>query len=137
MKKLLRLRPHHVLCLNYFIGKGYSGEFVENMFNIKYLLCQKPDEKIVIHRGIDCICAACPNNLGTVCRTQGKVAHYDAEVAETCGFTEETPVLWSECERLVLEKIIRAPGVRKKICFDCLWKTICQQQDVENSVENV
>ncbi len=131
------LRPHHALCLHYFIGKGYGGGFVENMFHIKRLLCEKPDTEVVFHHGTDEICAACPNRSKGLCSTQEKVERYDRECAEACGFAEEKAFLWRDCAKLVEEKIIKAPGGRERICFDCLWKTLCQQLDVEKSVESV
>jgi hypothetical protein len=137
MSKELLLRPHHALCLQYFIGQGYGGEFVENMFHIKRLLCEKPDRTVILHSGTDCICAACPNNRGGVCLSSEKVARYDRECLKACGIAENQAISWAELRRRAAEKIIRKPEVRNQICFDCLWKTLCQQQDVENSVENV
>lgn len=137
MSGQLILRPHHSLCLQYFIGKGYGCEFVENMFHIKRLLCEKPDRTVVLHSGTDCICAACPNNQSGVCNTSEKVSRYDRECLKAAGFTCGQAVSWAELERRIRENIVEKPEVRNLICFDCLWKTLCQQQDVEKSVESV
>ena len=136
-EKPLALRPHHALCLHYFTGHGYSGEFVENMFHIKQLLGEKSNREVVFHCKTDIICAACPNNREGECGTPEKVARYDAKCAEACGFSCGVPISWAECEEQVRTKILQVPGEREKICGDCLWKTLCQQQDVEKSVESV
>lgn len=137
MNRPLILRPHHALCLHYFVGRGYSGGFVENMFHMKRLLCEKPEQTVFLHCGADCICAACPNSRGGICLTQEKVLRYDRECLKVCGIAEKREISWAELRRCTEERIIGKPGVRQKICCDCLWKSLCQQQDVENSVENV
>lgn len=35
---MIRLRPHHGMCLAYFEGKGYSDDFTENMQHMLELL---------------------------------------------------------------------------------------------------
>ncbi len=39
-----KIRAHHGVCLYFFQGKGYSGEFVENMSRMKAIryLCRLP-----------------------------------------------------------------------------------------------
>lgn len=34
MEKLIHLRPHHLLCLQAFRGKGYSEDFVKKMTEV-------------------------------------------------------------------------------------------------------
>ena len=38
----LHLRPHHLLCLQTFVGRGYSEEFVEHMTLVKKQLATDP-----------------------------------------------------------------------------------------------
>ena len=38
----LHLRPHHLLCLQTFVGRGYSEEFVEHMALVKRQLTADP-----------------------------------------------------------------------------------------------
>ena len=30
----MRIRPHHALCAQFFVGKGYSEQFVEHMCRV-------------------------------------------------------------------------------------------------------
>lgn len=89
----LILRPHHTLCLQFFAGRGYSGEFVQNMFHIRQMLVEKPKRIILLHSGADDICAACPNNRSGRCRTQQKVDRYDEKCRRACDFSR------SNCSR--------------------------------------
>ena len=35
---MLRLRAHHLICLQFFKGEGYSLEFIENLEILRHLL---------------------------------------------------------------------------------------------------
>lgn len=59
MSKFL-IRPHHLLCMRYFQGCGYSDEFTENM---RYVISNlKNGSEVLLTRGCDDICRKCPNN---------------------------------------------------------------------------
>ena len=55
-----RIRAHHGMCFSFFRGKGYSGEFTENMWEMKRKLEQNPE--VVLLDATDDVCAHCPNN---------------------------------------------------------------------------
>jgi hypothetical protein len=62
---MITLRPHHLLCIRNFIGKGYSKDFVDNMKSLINTLEENPNQKVLIKSGLDDICKKCPeNNLG-------------------------------------------------------------------------
>ena len=62
----LWLRPHHLLCLQSFVGHGYSEEFVQQMSAVKQQLTNAPDTPVKIVRGADMLCRHCPNcKMGT------------------------------------------------------------------------
>ena len=62
----LWLRPHHLLCLQSFVGHGYSEEFVQQMSVVKQQLTDSPDTPVKIVRGADMLCRHCPNcKMGT------------------------------------------------------------------------
>lgn len=54
----LRIRGHHLICLQYFHGEGYSPEFVRNLFSVIQRLVH--GEKATVVVGPDDVCAACP-----------------------------------------------------------------------------
>lgn len=117
-----RIRAHHGMCLAFFEGKGYSGEFTKHMGEMKELLAADP--VVTIIENTDDICGPCPNNKAGICVTAEKVAEYDRAVLSLCELEPGTGMHWLSFEKLVNEKILAA-GKRKEICGNCCWDSIC------------
>ena len=118
-----RIRAHHGMCFSFFQGKGYSGDFTENMWSMKKKLEQNPE--IILTQGTDDVCARCPNNLGSVCTSAERVEDYDSKVFSNCGLTPNTRIRWNDFEQLVSERIL-LEGKRENICGDCQWNELCR-----------
>lgn len=127
----LKLRPHHGICIPFFTGHGYSSEFVEHLSCIQNNLNHNPSQSVLLCDGTDCVCAACPENRGAVCKSAQKVAAYDRNCLRACGLEFGAVLSWNRFRNLVRKNILLKPAVREKICCDCLWNSICQQQDVD------
>ena len=119
-----KIRAHHGVCLYFFQGKGYSGDFVENMVRMKAILAENPE--IILMDGPDDICAACPNRLTETCAE--KASRYDREVLRRCGLSVGERLPYREFSRKVIETILR-PGVRAEICGDCQWSSLCRWEE--------
>lgn len=119
-----KIRAHHGVCLYFFQGKGYSGDFVENMARMKAILAENPE--IILMDGPDDICAACPNRLTETCAE--KASRYDREVLRRCGLSVGERLPYREFSRKVIETILR-PGVRAEICGDCQWSSLCRWEE--------
>ena len=115
-------RAHHGLCLSFFQGKGYSGEFVENMARTKAIMETNP--KIRLTTQADEICRACPNKLSGHCESAEKVARYDREVLRRCRLSEGDILPFRELSERVLHSILMT-GQREEICGDCQWNSLC------------
>ncbi|MBQ0065400.1 MAG: DUF1284 domain-containing protein [Firmicutes bacterium] len=125
MKTTFKLRAHHGMCLAFFVGKGYSSSFVENMWNQKeYLDIHNPVVQIVCES--DRICAKCPHNKQGCCTSMEKVEGYDKKVIEACSLEEGATMDWRSFSSLVQEKIIKT-NKRKQICTDCIWNSLCEE----------
>lgn len=61
MDKTTVLRPHHLLCLRLFEGRGYDERFTARMREVHTLMTASPETRFVLAAGADCLCAACPN----------------------------------------------------------------------------
>lgn len=120
---VIEIRPHHGLCAEFFVGKGYSEEFAENMAEVLKTLGEN-NSCIVPKADTDLICARCPNNADGVCVTYEKVLRYDKRTLELCGIAEGTAFNWEDYRRLLRDKIIGA-GKLKEVCGDCKWFYIC------------
>jgi len=115
-----RLRGHHLICLNFFRGEGYSEEFIENIF----ALLQK--EKVEVAEGPDEVCSKCPNLKDGKCAsneyTDEMILVQDREALRLLGFRPGMIVDW---------KIIasRLPGILKEwkaqFCLGCGYKDVC------------
>lgn len=122
-KMVYRIRAHHGMCFSFFRGKGYSGEFTENMEAMKEKL--RDHAEVLLLQETDDVCAHCPNNHDGVCAFAGKVADYDAQVLMRCGILPHTQMSWEAFEKLVYEKILSA-GKREEICGGCQWNELCK-----------
>lgn len=116
------LRPHHGLCMAYFVGYGYGGGFEANMARVIDSL--KRDSEIVLTDGADVICAACPKCMGGVCADREKSDAYDRAALEICGFSAGDRLTFSEFTSRVEERIIEG-GSRRRVCGGCQWESIC------------
>ena len=118
------LRAHHGMCLYFFCGRGYSGEFVENMGAMKAVLEENPEIRLM--DGPDDICAACPNRSTEICAE--KASRYDREVLRRCGLSVGDTLPYRDFSKNVIDTILR-PGVRTEICGDCQWSSLCRWEE--------
>ena len=122
MGETIRLRPHHLLCIHNFVGKGYDETFTAHMSQIVEML--KEDPKIELVEGCDELCGACPHDLDGVCESADKVSRYDRGVMEACGLAPGDCESWSSLSDKVIESVFHA-GRFEQICSDCQWYEIC------------
>lgn len=80
----MALRPHHGMCLAYFVGKGYSDGFTIHMEEMLEKFLAGASVQLTLQE--DEICSACPNNLVQGCEAGRKVQRFDRSVLAYCGF---------------------------------------------------
>ncbi len=119
----MRLRAHHLLCVQGFRGYGYSEEFTANMRSIIELIHSEPELYADIVAECDVICLKCPHNKGGVCEKKETV-EMDMRVLAKLGLESG--------ERVRVREILsRAKGIfsnreeLNKICNACPWKDVC------------
>ncbi len=128
----LKMRPHHSVCLHFFVGKGYSDAFVENMSDIKHALEKDGGLRVAVTDGGDGFCAACPDGVKAACAKDGKAAEYDEKCLAALGLGFGDTVTWETLCSLAEKKILRCEGARRSICGGCRWDAVCQHAYVEN-----
>ena len=118
---MIKIRPHHILCMKAYIGKGYSEEFNINMKKIIKGL--EDDYKTVeIVFGLDDICSKCPYNLGNgLCKSQGKVERIDSKIIEYFNIKEDKYV-YKELKDSVFKKLNEDMFI--DICGNCQWYSV-------------
>ena len=122
--RVVNLRAHHGMCMYFFQGKGYSGDFVENMGAMKEILAENPLIRLL--EGYDDVCAACPNKRTESCAE--KASRYDREVLRRCGLSVGDTLPYRDFSETVIETILR-PGLRAEICGDCQWSSLCHWEE--------
>lgn len=117
---MLRLRPHHLLCLFFYEGKGYSEAFVNNMNAISQTFNEEVFTRILLVDGCDSICQCCPHHTkGSQCVSNQKVEFLDKKTIEL--FQLETEKVYPY--QVLAEQIAKEldEGRFKEICGGCEW----------------
>ena len=104
MSKYL-IRPHHMLCMQFFEGKGYSDGFVASMAAIKEKL-EKEDPQVEIVEGTDDVCKNCPHNMGGACENEDSVRQHDKRVYDKVIETVGNSAKWSSITKAIRENIV-------------------------------
>ena len=142
----LQLRPHHLLCIRGYQGKGYDASFVRCMNAVTDRLRGNPEERIQLVSGCDDLCEACPNRIleikscidcrATVegsaggdetifrCSTEKRVQQFDRNVMEQFSLEPGT-YIWRELCEEIAGKL--NPERMQAVCGDCAWakKGVC------------
>lgn len=120
---MLTLRPHHLLCTEFFEGRGYSDKFTENMYRVISELEKNPE--IMLTVGQDIICSECPRKC-----ISGKALVYDKKVLEYCMSDENTVFRYDDLKQKVKSEILEK-NLLKEICGDCQWYSICSKGNAD------
>lgn len=117
----LRLRAHHLLCLQGFQGYGYDSSFVKNMTrineirkmgNVSVTVCDCPDD----------ICQKCPNLKNNICVDEKRIVEMDRKVLEKLPKTnfEDSIDLFD-----LFSTIFTSMKSVEGICNNCRWSEEC------------
>ena len=120
----MNIRAHHLLCMKYFRGKGYSKEFVLNFYEIIKKLNDNPTIKVINYP--DIICSACQHNVNNKCVKKGpnnevKVKMKDEIIMKHLGLRLNHELKGKEAIELVNSNLTKL----RKICKDCEWSKYC------------
>lgn len=117
---IAKLRGHHLICLNFFRGEGYSEDYIRNIYAVT------GKEEIEIVRGGDDVCARCPYLKDKICSnsdyTDEMIRHQDSEALRLLGFEPGMKVDW----KMISEKL---PGIieewKAQFCAGCGYRKVC------------
>jgi uncharacterized protein len=124
--KQVRLRHHHLVCMQNFVGKGYDEHFVANMRQVIEDL-RGPGAIAHLEIGCDDICSCCPNRDGPLCRDEVSVIGKDRSVARFLGIPERTEVDASAVIDHVRERMQGLDDIRS-LCGECDWADLCNER---------
>jgi hypothetical protein len=121
------IRPHHLLCMLTYLGKGYTPAFVENYSTIVQRL--NGGEPVKLVEGPDALCQPMLDEPGCHCRNES-VQNRDrtaaADIANVLGRRLEngdTLVLNRPVLSLLREAFVN--GTIRKACDGCEWQPLC------------
>jgi hypothetical protein len=123
----IRLRPHHLLCLLTYVGRGYSAAFTANYDAIAARIGD--GEGLLIVAGPDDICAPLLSDAEPHCHRDSvierdRLALRDlGELLETPPAVGEQVVLGPELLRQMREAF--ASGRTRAACSGCEWHSLC------------
>ena len=126
---MMKLRPHHLLCIQKFTGHGYDAAFTAHMTSVVAALAENPQTQITLTHGCDELCEKCPNKIDGRCSSLQKVETMDSLVLDVCGLADEDTVSWTEAARQARERVF-ATDEFQRICAHCEWYALCQNTEV-------
>jgi hypothetical protein len=118
----MRLRAHHLICLHFFRGEGYTQAYVENLRGI---LSRAESEEIEVVMGADEVCQPCPHLREGICtKGEEQITELDLIAMNLLGVKPGDKVLWKDIELSgIMERW------KKYACFDCEYKEICSRDE--------
>lgn len=121
---MLKFRGHHLICLHFFKGEGYSREFIENLKNL--VERAEKGEEIEVVAGADDVCRLCPYLTGDRCMhkddADAEIKKLDNMAINYLGVSIGGKVKWGEIKNKVnfaSKKFFSA------FCDGCDWERVC------------
>lgn len=125
--KCLKIRAHHLCCIQGFQGYGYSPAFVANLRAVIEDIKAFPSRSLELVSECDIICASCPGKRE--CTAQVSIAsrsirNMDLVVMEKLKIEEGTIMEANKAFRLINSQLANASDV-EDVCGACKWRQKC------------
>lgn len=120
---LIRIRAHHLLCLQGFQGYGYDQEFSMRMGEILRTLKSDPSPRIEIITDADEICSSCPKLIENQCVDHLKIKKMDSDIIESVSLEENQVVTFKTAVKII-DKELRVEAL-ESVCKGCVWMDKC------------
>jgi hypothetical protein len=120
---LIKLRGHHLICLRFFQGEGYSQDFIDNL---KDLVARAENrETIEVVAGGDDVCRYCPSLVDDRCsHDDEEIKKLDGIALRKMGAAPGDQVYW---EKLGARLDSALPGWLDAFCEGCYWEDVCDR----------
>ena len=121
----IRIRAHHLLCIQGFQGYGYDHEFIQRMGEIVALLRSDTSHEVEIIAETDEICHNCPNlNEGVCAKDQGSnIKKLDVHVINHSLLKENDAMTFKRAIDTINHDLNSADV--KFVCDGCEWIDKC------------
>lgn len=126
---MIKLRAHHLLCLQAYIGNGYDKTFTENMDKIYNELYSDSSILFQLKAHNDSICKCCPNKINDFnCIADEKIMAMDNKVISFFNLEPDKIYNFHDTIRFIKNEI--TSDVFESICKTCEWYKlgICREK---------
>ncbi len=125
---MIKLRGHHLICLHFFSGEGFSDEFVNNLKDLRKRLTE--GETINTGNQADDVCKVCGYLRNEKClyneNADIEIVNMDKTAVTLLEVEQAANIKWQEINA-------KLPSIFKtwymKYCIDCDWLDICKKND--------
>lgn len=124
-----RLRGHHLICLQFFRGQGYSSSFIDNL---NAVVDYATTNKALLVSCADDVCRGCPGlafdgtcsdpNAGEV-----EVRRLDRLASDILGVEPGFYLSMADARALLASDAIGAGAWRFEACHGCSWEHVCEK----------
>jgi hypothetical protein len=122
----IKLRGHHLICLNFFKGDNYSKEFRDYLSELKENL---NDREIELVYSIDDVCNKCCYLKKDICNynknAEDEIREMDSKAIEILDIRKRD-IKWKE----IKEKIPKIFNKWFSYCRACDWKEDCKKNNL-------
>jgi hypothetical protein len=124
----VKLRGHHLICLHFFKGKGYSPEFIESL--AKILIRAEAGAEIVVSKGADDVCKICPYLKQGKClndkTADAGICEMDKTALKLLGLRSGDEITWLNIRKRLPDAL---PQWSDKYCTECDWRWACEKAE--------
>jgi hypothetical protein len=119
---MYNLRPHHLLCICLFDGRGYSDGFIRNLRDIRDRLISTTGTYFRLAEGHDDICSACPNLTArkTCASGDADARRKDGRLTKTLGLQYGRTYAFTDTVERMRAKMTREHFYA--CCGNCRWR---------------
>ncbi|MBL6974945.1 MAG: DUF1284 domain-containing protein [Deltaproteobacteria bacterium] len=133
----MKLRPHHLFCVQGFQGKGYADDYTDNLQRIADAVAANPRLEVDVVDGPDDVCARCPYLEDGVCHWEEAgeeaVRAHDAALLAVLGLRDGQVTSIDEVRHRFRGEPAVAAEVRRQ-CSTCAWLKDCAFMGSQSSI---
>lgn len=125
--KCLKIRAHHLCCIQGFQGYGYSPVFVANLRAVISDIKAFPSRPLELVSECDVICASCPSKKECIAQesiVSRRIRNMDLVVMEKLKIKEGTVMEADKAFRLINSQLANASDI-EEVCGTCKWRHKC------------
>jgi len=125
--KCLKIRAHHLCCIQGFQGYGYSPIFVANLKAVISDIKAFPSRPLELVSECDVICESCPGKKECTAQEStisGRIKSMDFAVMEKLKIKEGTIMEADKAFSLINSQLTNASEINE-VCGPCKWRQKC------------